>query len=252
MLRIGVSTCLMHPDLNRATFGPKTLCYLERDMARYIAGGGAMPLLIPDLDRAGRRAFIHAVDGLVLQGGADVAPQSYGEQPILDGRWPGDALRDEYELELIAMAMEQGLPVFGICRGFQIMNVYFGGTLYQDLLTQREGSLKHRDAVEYDHLTHRIYWEKDSHMATLHQGDARTDVNTVHHQGVKDMGKDLSTDARCAEDGLSEAYTWDGAEPGKVMAVQWHPEYFHTLGERLMSPEPLLSEFLRHCSGRGF
>lgn len=248
MINVGVSACLMHPDMQRATFGPKTLCYVEADMARYVQKAGAMPLLIPDLDKAGRQLFINSVDGLLLQGGADVSPLSYGEQPILDGRWPGDKLRDEYELELIDLAIRSGKPVFGICRGFQILNVYFGGTLYQDLLTQRPGSIKHRDALAYDNLTHHINFEKGSFFDRLYANETRTEVNTVHHQGVKDLGAYLEIGARCADDGLIEAFCWTQAEPGHVMAVQWHPEFFHLLGDRLIDPHRLIDTFLTRCS----
>ena len=240
----------MHPDVQRPTFGPKTLCYLEADMARYVHNAGAMPLLIPDLDKVGRQRFIDTIDGLLLQGGADVSPLSYGEQPILDSRWPGDKIRDEYELELIDLAIKSGKPVFGICRGFQILNVYFGGTLYQDLITQRKGSLTHRDAIVYDRLTHQIQFEKGSFFDKLYTNELRTEVNTVHHQGVKDLGRNLEVGARCAEDGLIEAFTSTEADPGRVMAVQWHPEFFHTLGNRLIEPNCLINTFLDQCQKR--
>jgi putative glutamine amidotransferase len=244
MLLIGVSACLFHPDPSRATFGPKTLCYVESDMARYLTREDVTPVLIPDLPDADIRRLAKHLHGLVLQGGVDLAPQTYGETPILDGRWKGDPIRDGYELEVMRAFMDEGRPVLGICRGFQLMNAYFGGTLYQDIATQRPESVRHRDAVEYDRVHHGISWVEGSFMQQLHRDETSDKVNSVHHQGVKDLGKGLVVQGHCKEDGIIEAFIHAGHEPGKVMGVQWHPEYSHALGDTVISPEPLINTFL--------
>lgn len=250
MLHIGISSCFFYPDLQRATFGPKTLCYLENDMARYVTREGVMPVLIPDLPKADIKRLVKQLDGLVLQGGADLAPESYGETPILDGRWKGDRFRDEYEMDLMRCFLDEGRPVLGICRGFQLMNAYFGGTLYQDIATQRPDSLQHRDAVVYDSVDHGISWVEGSYLAQLYANDGAGRVNSVHHQGVKDLGKDLVVQAHCAEDALTEAFIHAHHAPGHVMGVQWHPEYSHTLGSKVIDPSVLIQAFLGHAAGR--
>jgi len=216
-------------------------------MACYVSQEGVMPVLIPDLPKPLLADLVKQLDGLVLQGGVDLAPESYGEQPILDGRWKGDPFRDAYEMELLRLFLEQGKPVFGICRGFQLMNAYFGGTLYQDIATQRPDCIQHRDAETYDRIHHGIRWKEDSYMATLHADEVSDRVNTIHHQAVKDLGNGLDAQAWCAEDGLVEAFIHSDHAPGKVMAVQWHPEFLHTLGERVISPAPLMNAFLDHA-----
>jgi putative glutamine amidotransferase len=250
MLHIGISSCFFYPDLQRLTFGPKTLCYLENDMARYIARDGVIPVLIPDLPKAETKRLVKQLDGLVLQGGADLAPESYGETPILDGRWKGDRFRDEYEMELVKMFLGEDKPVFGICRGFQLMNAYFGGTLYQDIATQRPSSIQHRDAVVYDSVNHGVQWVDGSFMQQLYAHDRADHVNSVHHQGVKDLGKGLTVQAHCSEDGIIEAFIHAYHEPGRVMGVQWHPEYSHTLGGRVIDPDRLISAFLNFAGKR--
>ncbi|MCF8257452.1 MAG: gamma-glutamyl-gamma-aminobutyrate hydrolase family protein [Flavobacteriales bacterium] len=248
MLHIGISSCFFYPDPQRLTFGPKTLCYLENDMARYVTRPDVIPVLIPDLAKDDIRRLVKQLDGLVLQGGADLAPESYGETPILDGRWKGDRHRDAYEMELVKCFLDEGKPVLGICRGFQLMNAYFGGTLYQDIATQRPDSLQHRDAVVYDSVNHGVKWVDGSFMQHLYANEASDRVNSVHHQGVKDLGKGLIVQAHCAEDGMIEAFIHEGFEPGKVMGVQWHPEYSHTLGSKVIDPDVLLRRFLEFAS----
>src|SRR5688572_4208160 len=151
---VGVSSNFMHADPQRALFKGKTLQYLEERSALALHEAGAVPVLVPDLkDDDGIAAVLDIVSGLVLAGGADVAPESYGEQPI-DPRWPGDAIRDRYECRLVDEARRRGLPVLGLCRGAQLLNVAFGGALWQDIGTQVEGSLVHREWERYDELGH--------------------------------------------------------------------------------------------------
>lgn len=248
MLRIGVTACFMYPDPNRAVFGHKTLTYFEREMSRYLARPDVQPIMIPDLEGEAMAGFLRDLDALVVQGGADMAPESYGEEPIENGRWRGDKYRDEYELALIDYFIKRGKPVFGICRGFQVLNVYFGGTLYQDLATQRPESIKHRDAVEYDQLSHEVELTKGTWLDALHTNDPSRRVNSVHHQGVKELGKDLQVLATCKEDGLIEAFANVGNDAGNVIAVQWHPEYFWNYQPGgLMDAERLYEHFLQVC-----
>ncbi|WNJ16826.1 gamma-glutamyl-gamma-aminobutyrate hydrolase family protein [Pontibacter sp. G13] len=246
MLKIGVSPCFMYPDVDRIVFGRKSLAYVEQDMARYLSRPGVWPILIPDLPEAELTGIVEELDGLVLQGGTDLAPETYGESPI--GRWKGDPIRDRVELAILSKAMERAIPVFGICRGFQLMNAYFGGTLYQDLDTQDATSIKHRDADAYDQVNHEIEIVAGTWFADLNQGEALRRVNSVHHQAVKTLGEDLEVWATSAEDGLIEAFGWKGAPAGKVMGVQWHPEFFHNSQVPLMDAERLYSAWLDHVS----
>lgn len=242
MIKIGVSACFFYPDLNRATFGPKTLSYLENDMANYVARPGVLPILIPELPKAKKLATIKELDGLVLQGGSDLAPETYNEKPI--GRWLGDAIRDEYELELIDLFLKAGKPVLGICRGFQLMNAFYGGSLYQDIDTQIPTDIKHRDAQEYDHVHHEIRFVQGSFLEQLHQEELNPMVNSVHHQAVKELGKGLLPQAYSKEDDFLEAFIHQSEAPGKIMGVQWHPEFFHTLGDKLIDPNKIIDTFL--------
>lgn len=242
MIKIGVSACFFYPDLSRATFGPKTLSYLENDMGNYVARPNVLPILIPELPKEKKLKIIAELDGLVLQGGSDLAPETYGEKPI--GKWLGDATRDAYELELIDLFLKQDKPVLGICRGFQLMNAYFGGTLYQDIDTQKPTDTKHRDAVEYDQVHHEVTFVEGSFFESLYAGEQQPMVNSVHHQAVKDLGNGLVPQAYSKEDDFLEAFIHENAEPGKVMGVQWHPEFFHTMGDKLIDPNKIIDTFL--------
>ncbi len=241
MIRIGVSACFMYPDPTRAVFGHKQLSYFEHDMSRFLARKGYMPILIPDLPKDQLEPFLSEMQGFVFQGGADIAPGTYRETPIENGRWPGDAHRDAYELSILDWAVKQEKPVLGICRGFQLLNVYFGGTLYQDLSLQTKTPVEHRNAEKYDRIFHEVECTPNGLIKKIYQQDRLT-VNSVHHQGVKTLGKDLVVDAKSAQDGLIEAFHHAGSVP--VLGVQWHPEFSHTLSDVVVDPNPLLDYFL--------
>jgi putative glutamine amidotransferase len=196
------------------------------------------------MPKAEKLAIIKEMDGLLLQGGVDLAPETYGEKPI--GRWQGDRIRDEYELELLDLFLKAGKPVLGVCRGFQLMNAFYGGSLFQDLDTQRPECIEHRNAVKYDHIYHGVRFESGSFMEELYSDEENPMVNSVHHQAVKEIGTGLLPQAYSTEDDILEAFIHEDYSPGKVMGVQWHPEFFHTLGNKLIDPIKVIDTFLSH------
>jgi putative glutamine amidotransferase len=246
-LLVGISACFFHADFERPIFTGKTLQYLEESVAHWVMSTGALAVMIPSPEGQTRRGdatvhdFAERLDALVLEGGSDMWPGSYGEAPLQE-RWSGDRIRDEYEKALLEAFIARGKPVLGICRGLQVVNVALGGTLYQDIDTQRPGPVRHRDPVAYDRNLHEVTFMPGTRLSVLHAGLARATVNSVHHQGIKDLAPSLVVEARCPADGMIEAVRRPG-EP-YLAAVQWHPE-FHRRGEGTLDDAPMLVDFLR-------
>lgn len=247
-LKIGLSARLMHSPPPELGFRNKTLQYLEQAIAHWIMGRSALALMLPTLGfdaevtrrRVSVRHYVDALDGLVMQGGADVSPLSYGQQPLRP-EWAGDIVRDHYEMELLEGFLAQGKPVLGICRGAQLINVAYGGSLFQDIATQRPDAHRHVDAELYDQHQHGIVFEPGSKLAALYAGHPGGSVTSIHHQAVDRLGADLHIEARSVEDSMVEAIRATGS--GFVAGVQWHPE-FHAVNPGLLSGEPLLDGFL--------
>ncbi len=124
-----------------------------------------------------------------------------------------------------------------------MINIYFGGTLYQDILTERKDSIVHRDPLVYDQLTHDIDIVEGTIMHKL-TGKKSVHVNSVHHQGINDKGKNIEILASCKDDQVAEAIHWTGAPDGKVMGVQWHPEFFYNCEKNLFDTDILFRHFL--------
>ena len=245
-LKIGISACFFHADPARPIFTGKTLQYVEQSIAHWVMSTGALAVMIPNPAGDTRRGdatladYARWLDGLVLEGGSDLWPGSYGETP-LKPQWSGDRIRDEYEKALVAAFMAEHKPVFGVCRGLQLLNVAFGGTLLQDIASQRPESVSHREASLYDRHFHEVEFVPGSHLAQMYAGVARARVNSVHHQAIKDLAPGFVVEARSVGDGLIEAVRRPG--DSYVAAVQWHPEFHHAdLGT--LDDTPMLDDFL--------
>jgi putative glutamine amidotransferase len=173
------------------------------------------------------------IDGVMLTGGDDVAPSRYGEvaHPSVVEAEPG---RDEFEIGLVEAARARKLPILAICRGVQVLNVARGGTLVQDIPSQLTGALEHSLTVPPNlaySLAHEVWIEKDSLLAKLMRErliDEACDVNSRHHQAVKDVARGLRVTAT-APDGVIEAI--EDPEAAFCLGVQWHPENFFRTGE---------------------
>ena len=255
---IGVSARIYYPSGPVFDLGgvwTKTLHYLEQSVALWLIRGGALPVMIPAFEskslvrreHLNLRNYVDALDGLVLQGGNDVAPQSYGEIP-LQPQWQGDAVRDHYEMELIHAFVEAGKPVFGICRGLQVLNVAFGGTLWQDLPTQCPSTVQHMSDGLYENNRHALTITPGGWLHGLYPNEGKFTVNSIHHQGIKTLASSFEAEAICPEDGRIEAIR---RPVGSFVAgVQWHPEFDSVDISQSFDDRPLLESFLQAAQDR--
>jgi putative glutamine amidotransferase len=193
------------------------------------------------------RSVLAEIDGLLLTGGGDVDPALYGatRHPSVCDAEPG---RDEFEIDLARRALREDLPLLAICRGAQVLNVALGGTLVQDLPSERPSGLAH--AVEHpkNARCHDVSVEPSSKLAGILgprlSGTSRCLVNSRHHQSVERLGEGLVPTAR-AGDGVVEAI--EAPQAGFCIGVQWHPENFCDTGDF----RPLFDAFVRAAAGRG-
>ncbi len=247
-LKIGLSARLMHTPPAELGFRTKKLQYIEQSIAQWVMTRGALALMVPTIETrsdVSRRdisvkAYVHELDGLVLQGGADVSPATYGEDPLRP-EWSGDRVRDLYEMDLLWEFVIQGKPVLGVCRGEQLINVALGGSLWQDIATQVPEASPHVLPELYDAYHHDVEIAEGGWLASLYPEPRQGRVTSIHHQAVKKLGSDLDIEARSGADGIVEAIRWRGA--GFLVGVQWHPE-FHALDPTLLDSTPILEDFL--------
>ena len=245
-VKIGVSACFFYPDPGRSAFASKTLQYVEQSVPHWIMSGGALPVMVPSPSGetapgdVGFADYAEWLDGLVLHGGSDVWPGSYGEEPLQDA-WRGDRIRDDYEQALVHAFVKAGKPVFGVCRGLQLINVAFGGTLYQDIATQLPAARLHRHAETYDKHFHTLEIVPKTRLSALLIDAGSYKINSIHHQGIKQLAAGFVAEAYCPDDGVIEAIRSSG--PSYIAAVQWHPE-FHSAELDTLDDAPLLADFL--------
>ena len=197
-----------------------TIDYTFEEYSRAIRHCGGAPVLIPIAQtKEILQTILERIAGLLLSGGPDIHPKSYDEQPLPELGEVDEDL-DRMELEIAKMAFQRNLPILGVCRGIQVLNVSRGGTLYQDIPTQVQDSINHLQNVDKTIQTHTICIERKT---LLHRIFRRREiwVNGKHHQAIKDLAPDFVVSAR-ARDGIIEAIE----HPSRrfVLGVQWHPE----------------------------
>jgi putative glutamine amidotransferase len=228
----------------RRFYPNKALQYAEQGLIQWVWREGGLPLVLPVVEGAEASAFAEVCDGLLLSGGEDVSPEQYGEAPRRP-EWAGNPQRDRFERELFEAFAARTRPILGVCRGLQLLNVAQGGSLYQDLLDDGVVSSAHRDQEVYCRLRHRVRLRRPGLLHTLY-GVEEAWVNTVHHQGIRELGRDLEVLAESG-DGLVEAVRhtrWPF-----VVGVQWHPEWIGEpdVAEGCLEPGPLMRSFLAHA-----
>lgn len=213
---IGITTYLIEPE-QRTGYGSARQQVAEAAFSESVSRAGGSPLLLPQVtEQAAAYEILEHLDGLILIGGSDVDPALYGQ----DGQ-PGlgviDSPRDQSDVFYLSAACELSLPVLGVCRGMQVMNAYYGGTLYQDLPQEREQTIEHRQASAPYLLAHEVQIDPSSYFYRIIKKETLR-VNSFHHQAIKDLAPKFKAVAH-SQDGLIEAIEYE-----RLLGVQWHPE----------------------------
>jgi putative glutamine amidotransferase len=216
---IGICTAL-----ERARWGmwDQEAVLLSRSYVQVVQSAGAMALMLPPDESLleDPNEALDLLDGLMLAGGADIDPASYGE-PTHPETLDTVPERDRFEIALVRAAVERDLPVFGICRGMQLINVAYGGTLLQHL-PESFGHHEHLKVVgSFDGADHDVELVEGS-LAARAAGETRHATKSHHHQGIDRLGEELQVSGRAVMDGLPEAIEMPGRR--FVLGVQWHPE----------------------------
>lgn len=214
---IGILTNVL--TVEEGIFAGSERLYIPRDYVNSIVRAGGIPLLLPIVADT-VCGQIEVVDALILAGGQDVHPRHYGQESSA-------ALgavcqeRDLYEMEAIKYAVTRKKPILGVCRGLQVLNVAFGGSLYQDIPSHfPENAVKHSQKVKKEEGTHRVEIAEGSQLWKM-VGKQMLMTNSFHHQAIKELAPGFAINAR-SEDGLIEGIEY--MEAPLIVGVQWHPE----------------------------
>ena len=233
---IGITTT---PFIEPQDHGTFRRYLVSSNYVRAVEAAGGLALILPPQADAVQQ-LANMIDGLLLTGGADMAPELYGDTELHEATYGVDAERDTFELELFESVMAQEKPIFGICRGIQVMNVALGGTLIQDLPSQHPGA---GDVGHRQHERNVVASEPSHQVKALLPDllpifdDDSLSVNSFHHQAIRDIAPPLCAAATSA-DGLVEAVVM--RDRGDVFGVQWHPELMFDTHDEHLRPFRLL------------
>jgi len=209
-----------------------------------IVEAGGVPLIIPVLQNGELSDYYtDAIDGLILTGGEDMSSHYFGEEPIRQVNVI-DYNRDKTEWGLFHSAYEKGLPIFGICRGHQVINIALGGNIYQDIYSQISDVLGHSSSQNVEDGYHSIVLEEESILMEIFK-EKIIAVNSVHHQAIKDLGKNLKITAY-SKDGIVEAI--ESTNEKFVLGVQFHPEGMAAKHKKFLE---IFQYFIQICKQQG-
>jgi len=214
---IGISSSIIVDD--SGSFAGYKRSYVNKDYVDAVVRAGGVPLIIPfTTNKEVIISQAQLIDGLILSGGHDISPYNYGQEPSqkLGETFPE---RDTYEMILLEESKKRDIPILGICRGFQLINIAAGGTLYQDLSLIPGNILKHNQVSNPTLKTHKIEIKENSFISSIFGKE--TMVNSFHHQAIDKVANDFIVVAR-ASDGVVEAIEHKTYK--FLVAVQWHPE----------------------------
>ncbi|WP_020004175.1 gamma-glutamyl-gamma-aminobutyrate hydrolase family protein [Brachyspira innocens] len=237
MAVIGLSGNLLYEN----TSIPKA--FVNRSYVDSVIRSKGIPFLMPITeDEEIIKKMPENVDGIIMTGGVDVHPFRFNEEPIEKIGTISDE-RDDFDFKLMKYAAEMNKPILGICRGIQVINVYFGGTLIQDIPTQRNTNILHSQTAEYHVATHKIQIVKDSIIYDM-LGES-SEVNSFHHQAIDKLAKDFKVTAT-AKDGIVEAIEYKKKD-SFILGVQWHPELMSAKSVKMQN---LFDMFVEVCRSR--
>ena len=215
---IGITTSItsIHND---PRYQPFDATYLPHYLVTAVEKAGGIPIAIPILNIDNLEEITQGLDGLILSGGHDLDPSYYQEEPH-PNLGPIFPARDRHEMNLIRQFYPLNKPILGICRGMQLLNIAFGGSLYQDLSQNPSIQIQHCQSSEMEYSTHSINIAEDSFLKSLISDDNR--VNSVHHQIIKQLAPSLKAIA-WSQDQVIEAL--EDRDHPFLLGLQWHPEY---------------------------
>lgn len=216
--RIGITSSIRDSSSSKPNLKER-FSFLSMSYVSSIVKAGGVPLILPAVMELVDE-FLEVIDGLLLSGGGDIDPRFYNERP---SKWLKNVnpLRDLFEIELVKRAIKMKLPVLGICRGIQVLNVALGGTLIQDIKSEVKSDVSHTlTRVPRNFRAHLVIIDPSSKLAQI-LGVEEIEVNSFHHQAVKRLGKGLRAVAH-APDGVIEAI--ESSDCNYVLGIQWHPE----------------------------
>lgn len=198
----------------------KNFDYIKREYYEAILRSGGIPVLLPNVvDKREAGVLAGSVHGLLVTGGLDIHPRYFGQRPHARLTRTTDA-RDNFEIEAIRTALRNGIPVLGICRGHQVLNVALGGDLYQDLSCLKRRTIRHADPRQTGRVFHEVRILPGSLLYEI-VGKETIEVNSSHHQVIDNLGRGLRAVA-FAPDGIIEGF--EVRKNSLVLGVQWHPE----------------------------
>jgi putative glutamine amidotransferase len=237
VIGVTVSEIRHKEDAQRVLHGEPTQTEMTLGLSymRAVEMAGGLPVALPPLTMESVDSLLDSLSGLLLTGGPDVDPSCYGAQPDAE-LGPTDPVVDAFEIELCKHAYRRGIPILGICRGAQVLNVARQGTLHQHVPNINKGAVEHRQSETGSLTSHQVRVSPDSSLAqTFGGGPVR--VNSFHHQAIDRLGLDLRPVA-WAEDGLIEAV--EGKGQHFALGVQWHAETLVSQAEQLALFERLV------------